>query len=128
MFLPDGHDPDTLVQAIGAEEFRKRLDAAMPLSQLVPGEPAKQVSLGNLSGRRRQPGLASPAHERPPAQGRSLGTAQSGPVQADLLAALAKQRRIGRVPVFDGILAMHPAPDGNRAGRPMPHRNLHAGG
>src|SRR5579863_9410046 len=35
MFLPEGHDPDTLVQEIGAEAFGKLADQAMTLSEFL---------------------------------------------------------------------------------------------
>ena len=34
MFLPEGHDPDTLVASEGAEAFESRLQSALPLSAL----------------------------------------------------------------------------------------------
>ncbi|MDR3418432.1 MAG: DNA primase [Nevskia sp.] len=64
MFLPEGHDPDTLVQEIGADEFRSRVDQAMTLSDFLLGELAKQVNLGTIDGRARLAGLARPHLER----------------------------------------------------------------
>lgn len=60
MFLPDGHDPDTLVQEIGPDEFRKRVQSAMPLSAFLLGELGKQVPLASPEGRARLAGLARP--------------------------------------------------------------------
>ncbi|MGQ0699164.1 MAG: DNA primase [Panacagrimonas sp.] len=60
MFLPDGHDPDTLVQEIGTEAFRKLVDEALPLSTFLLGELGKQVNLGHLDGRAKLAGLAKP--------------------------------------------------------------------
>ena len=64
MFIPDGHDPDTWVQEIGAEAFRARVQEAMPLSQFLLGELAKQVNLGQLDGRARLASLARPYLEK----------------------------------------------------------------
>ncbi|WP_439639606.1 DNA primase [Nevskia sp.] len=60
MFLPDGHDPDSLVQEIGADAFRALIDKAQPLSDFLLDELLKQVNLANREGRARLPGLARP--------------------------------------------------------------------
>jgi DNA primase len=64
MFLPEGHDPDTLVQEIGAEAFRQRTEQALSLSDFLLGELSKQVNLGTRDGRARLAGLARPHLER----------------------------------------------------------------
>lgn len=60
MFLPDGHDPDSLVQEIGADAFRALIDKAQPLSDFLLDELLKQVNLASREGRARLPGLARP--------------------------------------------------------------------
>ena len=60
MFLPDGHDPDSLVQEIGSEAFRKLVDEALSLSTFLLGELTKQVNLASLDGRAKLAGLAKP--------------------------------------------------------------------
>jgi DNA primase len=60
MFLPEGHDPDTLVQEIGADAFKSKVDQATSLSEFLLGELAKQVNLGTLDGRAQLAGLARP--------------------------------------------------------------------
>lgn len=60
MFLPDGHDPDSLVQEIGADAFRVLIDKAQPLSDFLLDELLKQVNLASREGRARLPGLARP--------------------------------------------------------------------
>lgn len=60
MFLPEGHDPDTLVQEIGAEAFRERITGAQTLSAFLLGELCAQTELGTLDGRAKLAGLARP--------------------------------------------------------------------
>lgn len=86
MFLPDGHDPDTLVQEIGAEAFRARVDAALPLSTFLLGELAKQVNLGTLDGRAKLAGLAKP----------HLVKMKDSPLRSLLVDELARLTRLRR--------------------------------
>lgn len=86
MFLPDGHDPDTLVQEIGAEEFRKRIGEALSLSQFLLGELAKQVNLGSMDGRARLASLAKPHIEK----------LREGPLRALILDELSRLTRLSR--------------------------------
>lgn len=60
MFLPDGHDPDSLVQDIGHDAFCQLIEQALPLSSFLLGELGKQVNLGHLDGRAKLAGLAKP--------------------------------------------------------------------
>ena len=60
MFLPDGHDPDTLVQEVGTDAFRQRIEEAQPLSAYLIGELTRQVNLASLDGRAKLAGLAKP--------------------------------------------------------------------
>ena len=60
MFLPEGHDPDSLVQEIGTEAFRALVEAAQPLSTFLLGELGKQASVATLDGRAKLAGLAKP--------------------------------------------------------------------
>lgn len=64
MFVPEGHDPDTWVQEIGAEAFREKIRDAMPLSQFLIGELSRQVNLGTLEGRAKLAALARPHLEK----------------------------------------------------------------
>lgn len=86
MFLPEGHDPDTLVQEIGAEEFRRRLGEALPLSQFLFGELSKQVNLGSMDGRAKLAALARPHLEK----------MREGPLRTLMLDELAHLTRLGR--------------------------------
>lgn len=51
LFLPDGHDPDTLVREIGAEEFERRIAQAMPLSRYLLDTLSDGLDLGTVEGR-----------------------------------------------------------------------------
>jgi len=60
LFLPEGHDPDSLVAAEGAEAFRKRLDSALPLSEYLARECAVDLDLSHADGRARYAENARP--------------------------------------------------------------------
>jgi DNA primase len=66
LFLPDGHDPDTLVAEEGPEAFETRVDAAQPLSEYLVGHLAAQVDLSSVDGRARLAELARPLVARIP--------------------------------------------------------------
>jgi DNA primase len=51
LFLPDGHDPDSLVGAEGREAFEKRLDSTLPLSEYLIRELSEQFDLSHADGR-----------------------------------------------------------------------------
>ena len=60
LFLPEGHDPDTLVAEEGAQAFERRLDDALPLSEYLVRELAAQADLGHADGRAQFAELARP--------------------------------------------------------------------
>ena len=51
MFLPDGHDPDTLVAEEGADGFEERLKTALPLSDYLVQHLSSEVDLNHEIGR-----------------------------------------------------------------------------
>src|SRR5437879_11656339 len=53
LFLPEGHDPDTLVGAEGREAFEQRLQGALPLSEYLVRELSEQSELAHADGRAR---------------------------------------------------------------------------
>jgi DNA primase len=53
LFLPDGHDPDSLVGAEGAEAFERRLGTTLPLSEYLIQELSVQSDLSHADGRAR---------------------------------------------------------------------------
>jgi DNA primase len=66
MFLPDGHDPDTLVAAEGADAFEGRLKTSLPLSEYLLQQLASEVDLGHVDGRAKLKALAAPLFARMP--------------------------------------------------------------
>ena len=60
LFLPEGHDPDSLVGEEGREAFEKRLDSTLPLSEYLIGELRGQADLSHADGRARFAELARP--------------------------------------------------------------------
>ncbi len=60
MFLPDGHDPDTLVQEIGTEAYAARIEAAQPLSDFLLSGLKQRIDLGSREGRSRLVAQAQP--------------------------------------------------------------------
>ena len=66
VFLPDGHDPDSYVNAHGADAFIKALDDGLALSDYLITELARQVDLDTVDGRARLAELARPLVARIP--------------------------------------------------------------
>jgi DNA primase len=77
VFLPEGQDPDSFVQAHGAGAFERALATGQPLSDFLIDELASQVDMQSIDGRARLAELAKPLINRIP-QGvyRELLTAQ----------------------------------------------------
>jgi DNA primase len=77
LFLPDGHDPDTLVGEEGAEPFETRIRGAVPLADYLIGELASRCDVASVDGRARLVELARPLILRIPSDVyRELLTAQ----------------------------------------------------
>ncbi len=66
LFLPEGHDPDTLVRAEGREAFEARLLDAEPLSAYLIRELSTRVETGSVDGRAKLVELARPLVRRIP--------------------------------------------------------------
>jgi DNA primase len=67
LFLPEGHDPDTLVGEEGREAFEARLAGAEPLSEYFVRELSSQVDLSHADGRARFAEAARPLVAKVPA-------------------------------------------------------------
>jgi len=66
LFLPQGHDPDSLVGAEGREAFEARLTGAVPLSEYLVRELSEQSDLSSADGRARFAEAARPLFARVP--------------------------------------------------------------
>jgi len=66
LFLPDGEDPDSLVRKEGAEQFERRIEDALPLSDYLISHLSEQVDMSSLDGRARMAELARPLMKRTP--------------------------------------------------------------
>ena len=66
LFLPEGHDPDTLVAAEGREAFEARIATALPLSEYLVSHFAAETDLASVDGRARLAELARPLIGRVP--------------------------------------------------------------
>ena len=60
LFLPEGHDPDSLVGEEGREAFEKRLESALPLSEYLATALGEQADLSHADGRAQFAELARP--------------------------------------------------------------------
>jgi DNA primase len=60
LFLPEGHDPDTLVAEEGREAFEARIEGALPLSEYLVRELSEQSDLSHADGRARFAAAARP--------------------------------------------------------------------
>jgi DNA primase len=66
LFLPQGHDPDTLVAAEGAAAFEARLSSSLPLSEYLVRELSEQSDLAHADGRARFAESARPLYAKVP--------------------------------------------------------------
>ena len=60
LFLPEGHDPDSLVGEEGREAFEARLTSALPLSEYLVRELGRDADLSHADGRARFAETARP--------------------------------------------------------------------
>ena len=66
VFLPDGHDPDSYVNELGADAFVKAVADGMALSDFLIGELSSQVDMTTVDGRARLAELAKPLLQKIP--------------------------------------------------------------
>jgi len=66
LFLPEGQDPDSLVQSEGAEGLHQRLSGSVTLSEYLLSELKAQTDIGTVDGRARLAELARPWLSRLP--------------------------------------------------------------
>jgi DNA primase len=123
LFLPQGHDPDTLVAAEGREAFEQRVSGAVPLSEYLVRELSEQSELSSADGRARFAANARPLFAKVPAGVyRELLLERLAQV-VGLSAARLEELWSAAAP---GGAAPAPAPPG--AKRPAPRRAAGGGG
>ncbi|MEA3151641.1 MAG: primase, partial [Gammaproteobacteria bacterium] len=66
MFLPEGHDPDSLVAHEGREAFEERTKTALPLSEYLVQHLKLDLDLEHVDGRAKLKALATPLFARMP--------------------------------------------------------------
>jgi DNA primase len=86
LFMPEGLDPDELVQEIGADEFRARVEQAMPLADYLLDELKKKANPNSLEGRARLATLAKPF----------LARMREGPLRELITDEVARLTRMSR--------------------------------
>jgi DNA primase len=124
LFLPDGHDPDSLVGEEGREKFEKRLDSALALSDYFIRELSSRSDIQTVDGRAHMAEAAKPLLAKIPAGVyRELLVDELGKVvgmSGDRLAALLGGATLAREPKPETPVARTPPSPGNSTGR----RNL----
>ena len=116
MFLPQGHDPDSLVQVEGSDAFQQRIKAATPLSTYLIDALSEQAPPTSIEGRARFVALAQPHLKRVP----------EGPFKLLLTDALAATARLSAEQFTDEaaapprVAATTAAPRSGRAGGQTP--------
>ncbi|MGH8441389.1 MAG: DNA primase [Nevskiaceae bacterium] len=103
MFLPDTaeggkHDPDSFVQEVGAEEFRKQALGAQSLSDFLLSELRVQAKPSTAEGRARMVALAKP----------HLARLRDGPLRKMIVDELAKITRLNAEDIATGHAAERP--------------------
>jgi DNA primase len=117
LFLPEGHDPDTLVQEEGAAAFEARLASALPLADYLIRELSSRADVSGVDGRAKLLELARPLVRRIPSDVyRELLVAQLAEVVRMPAARLAELLDSGSAPSAPATSAEPPA---SRAGRPV---------
>lgn len=99
MFLPEGQDPDTYVQQIGAEVFRQEVERAQPLSQFLLEALLKQANVASLEGRAKLLALAKPHLQR----------LRAGTLRTLLIDELGRRMRLSREDIEASLGSETPA-------------------
>ncbi len=112
LFLPDGHDPDSLVGEEGAEAFERRLDTTLPLSEYLIRELSEQSDLSHADGRAHFSENARPLWSKLP----------DGVYRELMLARIAEVVGIGPQRLQELWSAGHPGTFAAPAPAPVPKR------
>jgi DNA primase len=113
MFLPEGHDPDTLVAEEGSEAFESRLNTALPLSEYLIQHLMAEVDLSHIDGRAKLKALAAPLFARMPEGIYREMLADRLAVQVSMPAAALKKSFMAG----DGVRRSADPPEPSRKGR-----------
>jgi DNA primase len=117
LFLPEGHDPDSLVREEGAAAFEARLSGALPLADYLIRELSSRADVGGVDGRAKLLELARPLVRRIPSDVyRELLVAQLAEVVRMPAPRLAELLESGTAPPATAYSAEPPE---SRAGRPV---------
>ncbi len=103
LFLPDGEDPDSFVNAHGADAFLKLIEDGSALSEFLIEELSSQVDMETVDGRARLAELARPLVNRIPA----------GVYRELLIESLAEAVGL-TAPKLEKMLAVAPSEHGGR--------------
>jgi len=103
LFLPDGEDPDSFVNARGADAFIKLIEDGSALSEFLIEELSSQVDMETVDGRARLAELARPLVNRIPA----------GVYRELLIESLAEAVGL-TAPKLEKMLAVSPSEHGGR--------------
>ena len=121
LFLPEGEDPDSLVQSEGAQAFSQRIDQAQPLSDFLMEQLLAQTDIGSLDGKARLVELArdplaaldAPAFRQLFIQGIAERTGMGVNAVGDLLAGRQREvktpRRSAEGPLDEGVSRLRSA-------------------
>ena len=107
LFLPEGHDPDSLVGEEGREAFEQRLSTALPLSEYLIQRLAEDIDMHSVDGRAKFAEQARPL----------LGKIPPGVYSELLVDALARTVRMSseRLASALGLQRAGVTPGGNQA-------------
>jgi DNA primase len=111
MFLPEGHDPDTLIAAEGAQGFEEHLRRAVPLSEYLVRQLIEQVDLEHVDGRAKLAALAAPLFRRMPdgVYRELLLDRLAGEIRMPALRLAERLKAIGRESTAAGAAGRGPA-------------------
>jgi DNA primase len=118
LFLPEGHDPDSLVRQEGAAAFEARLASALPLSDYLIRELSARSDPTSVDGRAKLVELARPLIRKIPSDVyRELLVSQLAETVRMQPARLAELLKSGEPA---GATYGEPVPAGRRPARPIP--------
>ena len=123
LFLPDGHDPDSLVGEEGRDAFEARLKGALSFSDYFIRELSSRVDIATVDGRAQLAETARPLVEKiPPGVYRELLVDALARVVGMAPEKLENLMSLGSQPKADVATAPRPGTFGTAGHRPPPPR------